>query len=308
MADFKTTCRIYSAWNYEQEIADLNRASEQGWQLVRGGAFFNRFQKNPALRYRYQLDFRKVEDMGRYIETFREQGWEYVSSTFNGWHYFRKFYDPAQPESAYEIFTDRESLAEMRRRWANIAAGISAALAVFALIFLIREIRRPMLPTLVLTLTLLLECGILLRGVWVMRSPERVCASRGDLALFPLLLIVIVAGSVLAIALTLQRPNLTSRQSWESRDPLPEAGGPSRSWDAWLTFDIRYPDFYYADFSVKADSPLALSLVSPAGTVYAIEGDDFEEEDVRVFLEKGRYGFFIDECGDGAADIGCGIG
>ena len=57
--------------------------------------------------------------MGRYIETFREQGWEYVNSTFNGWHYFRKLYDPALPEEAYEIFSDRESLHELNSRWAE---------------------------------------------------------------------------------------------------------------------------------------------------------------------------------------------
>lgn len=68
----KVSFGFYSAWNYQTEIEDLNRASEEGWQLVRGGCFHSRFVKNPHVRYRYQLDFGKIEDMGRYIETFRE--------------------------------------------------------------------------------------------------------------------------------------------------------------------------------------------------------------------------------------------
>ncbi len=96
-AHYKTSYKIYPAWNYQKEIEDLNRASEQGWQLVNGGCLHSRFVKNSDIHYRYQLDYRKVGDMGRYIETFREQGWEYVSSTFNGWHCFRKLYDPSLP-------------------------------------------------------------------------------------------------------------------------------------------------------------------------------------------------------------------
>ena len=37
--DRKTVWKMYSAWNYEKEIEDLNRASEQGWNLVKGRSF-----------------------------------------------------------------------------------------------------------------------------------------------------------------------------------------------------------------------------------------------------------------------------
>ena len=83
-ANYKNSYKMYSAWNYQKEVEDLNKASEQGWQLVRGGCFHSRFVKNPDVQFRYQLDFGKIEDMGRYIETFREQGREYINSTFNG--------------------------------------------------------------------------------------------------------------------------------------------------------------------------------------------------------------------------------
>ena len=107
-AEYKRSFRMYSAWNYMQEVEDLNKMSDEGWQLVRGGCFHSKFVKNPDIRYRYQLDYQKIDDMARYIEIFREQGWEYVNSTFNGWHYLKKLYDPALPDEAYEIFTDRE--------------------------------------------------------------------------------------------------------------------------------------------------------------------------------------------------------
>ena len=89
----KTSFKMYSAWNYQKEIEDLNKASLEGWQLKKGGGFHSTFVKNPDVCYRYQLDYGRIDDMGRYIETFREQGWEYINSTFNNWHYFRKAYD-----------------------------------------------------------------------------------------------------------------------------------------------------------------------------------------------------------------------
>lgn len=80
---YKTSHRVYTAWNYQKEIEDLNKASEQGWQLIKGGCFSSKFKWNPDVRYRYQIDYPgKVEDMGRYIETFREQGWEFINATY----------------------------------------------------------------------------------------------------------------------------------------------------------------------------------------------------------------------------------
>ena len=101
MGQYKRKFGIYSAWNYELEIEDLNRMSADGWQLIKGGGLFsNKFKRNTELQYRYQLDFQpNIEDKGRYIETFREQGWEYINSTFNGWHYFRKLFS--------ELFLDQ---------------------------------------------------------------------------------------------------------------------------------------------------------------------------------------------------------
>lgn len=68
---YKKSYKFYTAWNYQRELEDLNKASEKGWQLIQGGSFSSKFKWNPDVRYRYQLDYPgEIEDMGRYIETF----------------------------------------------------------------------------------------------------------------------------------------------------------------------------------------------------------------------------------------------
>ena len=67
----------------------------------------------------------KIENRMRYIDIFREQGWEYINSTFNGWHYFRKVYDPAMPAEEYEIYSDRPSKQEMAGRLSKLLAVLA---------------------------------------------------------------------------------------------------------------------------------------------------------------------------------------
>ena len=168
----KTSFKMYSAWNYQKEIEDLNKASLEGWQLKKGGGFHSTFVKNPDVCYRYQLDYGRIDDMGRYIETFREQGWEYVNSTFNGWHYLRKLYDPSLPEEAYEIFTDRQSLQEMNRRWARFALIIGLILAAFAIFWAVRVIMKPNWPRILRLITFGFESGVLIFGSLVIMNPD----------------------------------------------------------------------------------------------------------------------------------------
>lgn len=131
----KTSYRAYFAWNYQKELKALEEKSRQGWQLVKGGCFHSKYTRDDGAVYRYALDYNndlKPEDMARYRETFQEQGWEYINSTFNGWHYFRKEYDPALPESAYEIYTDDESLCQMQDRWRRLALTLCIAELIVA--------------------------------------------------------------------------------------------------------------------------------------------------------------------------------
>lgn len=137
MRQHRISHRVYGAWEYRQEIEDLNRKSQNGWQLVRGGCFYSRFERDEGVTYRYQIDFRgKIENMPHYLESFQDQGWEYINSTFNGWHFFRKVYDPELPEDAYEIYTDEASIAQMHGRWRRMAMALGAVFLIVALVTL----------------------------------------------------------------------------------------------------------------------------------------------------------------------------
>ncbi|MBR1757981.1 MAG: DUF2812 domain-containing protein [Lachnospiraceae bacterium] len=282
---YKTSFRAYSAWNYEKEVEDLNRASEEGWQLVKGGCFHSRFVNNPNIRYRYQLDFGRIEDMGRYIEMHREQGWEYINSTFNGWHYLRKIYDPSLPEEEYEIFTDRQSLNEMNHRWANIALGIGIVLAILAVISGIQMIRMPQLPTLVRLLTMAIEAVVLLRGVAIMRNPEASRSSRSDSLLLTLFLVVVILGASSMIWLSYHRPHTTTAQYASSIDePIVD--------NRWNDINIAYADNYYLDLKIKSDEPLTFAVVNEADEiVYTVTETDFSEENILLKLPRGHYQF-----------------
>ncbi|MBQ6539723.1 MAG: DUF2812 domain-containing protein [Oscillospiraceae bacterium] len=296
---YKTSFRVYSAWNYQKEVEDLNRASEQGWQLKKGGCFHSRFVKNPDIRYRYQLDYGKIDNMGRYIETFREQGWEYINSTFNGWHYFRKLYDPSLPEEDYEIFTDRESLKEMNTRWARIALAMGGVLGAFSLMFLVKLFRTPDLPTLIQLVVLLVESAILIRGGLIMRNPESSRNRRGDGALIAAFLAVVLLGLTASITLRELRPDFYTSQSASSVDvPVID--------NRWADFKVRYPDNYYLDLDMEADAPMTFAIVNDKGeTVFEKTESDFHGEDIRLRLPRGNYQFSM-SCETGY-DLKCSI-
>lgn len=279
----KTIWKMYSAWNYEKEIEDLNKLSEQGWQLVKGGLLHSKFKKEPGVRFRYQLEYRDVEDMGRYIETFREQGWEYVNSTFNHWHYFRKAWDPALPEEAYEIFTDRESLREMSKGWIRAALIAIVLLAGFAVSRGIRMIDKPQLPTLVQLLALLLEIGLLLRGVLIMRNPDASRNRRHDSAVLTAILVVALFGAVAALPLTLLRPSFSTEQRASAVDePIVD--------NRWVDFTVKYPDNYYLDLELEAEKPMTFAIYNEAGeAVYTCTESSFQQKDIRLRLEPGTY-------------------
>ena len=283
----KRSWKAYAAWDYRKEIEDLNKASEQGWQLAKVGLFSSRFVKNPDVRYRYQMDFRKVSDMGRYIETFREQGWEYVNSTFNGWHFFRKLYDPALPEAAYEIFTDRESLREMHRRWARVALIIGAVVAAFALFCAVRMVRMPNLPTLVLLLVSAFEAVFLLWGGFLMRRSDVDQRRQSGIPSIAVFLAVVFLGSAGSLTLTELRPHFVTVTAAESvTEPVQN--------ESWADFQVRYPDWYYLNLDIEAAEPLTFSILDEAGdTVYQATETVLHRKDIPLRLASGEYALAI---------------
>ena len=284
----KRTFTFYSAWDYEREEKDLDRASEQGWQLLKAGLFSSKFVKNPDLRYRYQLDYREIEDKARYLETFREQGWEYVDSTFNGWHYFRKVYDPDLPEEAYRIFTDEESLREMNGRWIRLALGLGAVIGAFLLAYLVWMILRPKLPTLFFLLSFLLLSVMLVRGALVMKRSETRRARSHEGAIFltfiAAILLCLITGTVLAAL----RPSMNSDMQAGSVDrPIVD--------ERWNEFSAPYTDFYYLDLEFEAPVPMTFRVLDKqGGVVYSASGVSFCEKGIRLRLPRGTYEFSMD--------------
>lgn len=137
MKDTITSHKFYAVWEYKREENDLNEASKNGLQLVKGGCFHSVFRKDNSIRYIYQLDYcPKISDKNRYIECFQDAGWEYVNSTFNGWHYFRRPYDPELSKEDTKIYTDLDSLYAMENRWCRLLRFLSIFTLLMGLLYI----------------------------------------------------------------------------------------------------------------------------------------------------------------------------
>lgn len=292
---YKTVYKAYFAWDYEQELEELDRMSRQGWQLVKGGCFHSRFRWEPERRYRYQLDYRPgIDDMDRYLETFREQGWEYVNSTYNGWRYFRKAYDPALPEEEYEIFTDRSSLTEMTRRWVILARVLLAFALLMAAVEGVLLLMKPRLPQMIMTGTLLFEALAIAWGAGLMGSKEKREKRKKNAFSIYVFLLVLVLGFGSSIYLMEQR--YSSGVMY-----LGSIGDGSATVEHWGEFDIAYKDNYYLSAEISAQSPLALSIVreETGEAVYTRELEPAGElpyvalDDEKVELERGSYRIYL---------------
>ena len=144
MGNLIRSYKMYPVWEYEDEERDLNEASKKGIQLVKGGCFHSVFKKDDSVSYYYQLDYNLgIKDVERYRESFEEQGWEYINSTFNGWHYFRKKKEEMQSEDDQHIYTDRESLFEMQNRWIRLLKGLEIFYVVFTILYTFISFREP---------------------------------------------------------------------------------------------------------------------------------------------------------------------
>lgn len=171
MGETKTLHKIYAAWEYEKEIEDLNEQSRQGWQLVKGGCFYSKYKKNNTIVKRYQIDFNtKIEDKKRYIDMFQEQGWTYINSTFNGWHYFEKIYDPSLAEEVYQIYTDRPSKTEMANRWIKIMRPLLILVAIGTIFYLYEFVHQPDIAGIGLLVEFICVLYLAVRGIFDMKK------------------------------------------------------------------------------------------------------------------------------------------
>ena len=262
MKKSKTSYKMYPAWEFDREVADLEAQSEKGWQLQKGGCFHSKFVFDNTVRYRYALDFNQdIADPARYRETFAEQGWEFVNSTFNGWHFFRKAYDPSLPEEEYEIYTDADSRREMAGRWKRLAYILGGMELAVGLLNLLMNLRHPAIYSICLGLgCLLLGLLLVVSAKWIGQSDRR-RASTGWL------LLPVLALFLIALAFGVPRADFDTYTEYA----IPEDGA---AWE--FSFDVKIPDFYTLELDVDAPADVTVSVVdeSKAGDVLAhVDGE-----------------------------------
>lgn len=299
--EIKRSHKVYAAWNWKQEVADLNSASDAGWQLLRGGCFSSKFRYDPSIRYRYQLDFPgHVEDKPRYLETFREQGWEYMNETFNGWFYFRKPYDEKADPVEYEIFTDNDSRMAMANRWGRIALIIAIIMGLMALTRVVDMVIQPCWPTLVHMLTTLITTGFFIRGVIMIRRSANGEAVPYDTWKLLLFLAVLVLGNMGWCALEEARPS-TVITCYTETESIP---ADLEQAECWYAFDVKYADNYYLDLDVRADNPLTITLTdAEKNVIYTASDTEIEEDNLCLKLKKGVYNIYLSDFAGGGFDI-----
>ena len=286
MKKTKNSYKAYAAWEFDREVQDLEERSRNGWQLIKGGCFHSKFSFDDSVQYRYALDFNQdITDPMRYRETFAEQGWEFINSTFNGWHYFRKAYDPSLPEEEYQIYTDAASRKEMANRWKRVARILGGIELVLGIVLLGMNFRLPAIHSLCTAAgSVLLGLLLVLSGRWIGRPDRRRLSARMLIPVFLLFAVSLVYGSF--------RMNFTTQTEYI----VPEDGS------AWqFDFDVKLPDVYTLDVSADAPEEAMIAIVkeasddgSSAGAYdtlpqyYAAEGTQIERR-ARLFLAPGTY-------------------
>lgn len=299
---YKRTLNLYPAWSYQNAIEEFDSLSEQGWQLVRGGVWINKFRKNPDVCYRYQFDYSgKIEDKGRYIETFREQGWEYIDTTFNGWSYFRKLWNPALPKDQYEIFTDQSSLREMTGRWIKIASVLTAVITILLATYAVFLAHTPNLPNLLRVLTYLLDTAFLVYSIIRMRNPVKRTARLWDRVCMAAFLISLFVGIGCATYLELCRPHFNASSSGDYVAPISVE---IDNTNMWGSIDIPYTDNYFLDLNIKADSPICVTIMDDSETVvYTVTESLADISRQKLHLQKGTYLFYLSDFEGGALAV-----
>ena len=68
--------------------------------------------------------------------------------------------------------------------------------------------------------------------------------------------------------------------------------------------EVKYPDNYYLDLKIDASSPLRVSLVDEEmKVIYTEKSAEFEEENIRMWLEKGLYSIYFSDFEGGSIEV-----
>ena len=293
MKKTKSSYKMYPAWEFDREVKELDEQSRKGWQLTKGGCFHRKYQFDDGVRYRYALDFnQEISDPVRYREIFAEQGWEFVNSTFNGWHYFRKVFDPALPEEEYQIYTDTASRQEMAGRWRRLAYLLGGIELLLGAANLLMNIQSPAIHGFCLVLVCLMIGVLLIAAAKHIGFPSRRRSLISAKLFIPILALLVVALVFAGFR--------TASFSTQTEYIVPEDN------DVWeIHFDVKLPDFYTLELNVDAPASVSVSVVNEAerdsvkakvdgewisegGVIYTARGQTIDES-AHLFLMPGSY-------------------
>ena len=103
----KKVCKLFMAWQFEEEEQWLNQMSRQGWQLEKTNGLLYTFQQGGMDQYQYRVQMvDSLSKAGDYLQFLSEAGIEHVGTCFNGlWIYLRK-QNNGEP---FELFSDTTS-------------------------------------------------------------------------------------------------------------------------------------------------------------------------------------------------------
>ena len=295
MKNTKTLPKFYLAFDYDKEEADINAMAEKGWQLKTGASFYHMYERSDR-KYRYRLDYNPkalmdYEEKHRYLELFEEQGWEMISSTFNGWFYFRKLSLDGYNESDYIIYTDDSSLLDMLSRWMKIARILeiySIACIILELVCYIEARRSFMLITI-----LMCAFGVVLMqlGISVMKKKKanpheykRRGVVLGYIAFTGMILSLIlffVFGSGIPYVYHMEIDTRINSSTSDFTD----------------TFEVKKDGIYYVNVDVINDrGGVMVRLLRDGDVVFNAGGTEFSVSKQEQKLKKGTYSIDVIYC------------
>ena len=270
---------MYPAWEYQREIDDLNALSEAGWQLEKGGCFHSVFYRDETARYRYAVDYNQsIDDPARYRDTFAEQGWEFVSDTFNGWHYFRKKYDPTLPPEEYEIYTDEQSVRDMAGRWSRLGYILGGIELIVTAGNAWMALRLPSVAGILITLACLMLGITILMGARRIRRQETAGKPRKSLRwCFSVVFALLAVGLVYSFF----RFHATADSEY-----VYDPAAPPWTWE----MSVSLPDFYTLDAEADVDAYVDITVTNKNGKVLAQMGGGWDlRAKATMFLLPGKY-------------------
>ncbi len=128
----KKVCKLFMAWQFEEEEQWLNQMSRQGWQLEKTNGLLYTFQQGGMDKYQYRVQMvDSLSKSGDYLQFLSEAGIEHVGTCFNGlWIYLRK-QNNGEP---FELFSDTTSQLHHLQK---IKKQLDICKALFCVVYLL---------------------------------------------------------------------------------------------------------------------------------------------------------------------------